>query len=137
MFDEERALIEQNFAISSRAVGQWLCAIPANVAASTSVGQPMSEDFASVGQAREARLQGEGRDANVWRFERYVDEVVATGGAPGRDVGGRPTLYAIPGSGCSPEADGWRRSRDGGWLRWARDTRCPAAIFISRGVGDG
>ena len=37
------------------------------------------------------------REANVWRFERYVDEVVPTGNVPGREAGGCPTLYATPG----------------------------------------
>lgn len=43
------------------------------------------------------KLQGEGITTSVWRFERYVDEVVPTGNVLGRDVGGRPTLYATQG----------------------------------------
>ena len=37
------------------------------------------------------------RKASVWRFERYVDEVVPTGNVLGGDAGGCPTLYATPG----------------------------------------
>lgn len=36
-------------------------------------------------------------EANVWRFERYMDEIVAAGNVLGRDAGGQPTLYATQG----------------------------------------
>lgn len=85
------------FFVSVAVLMSGCASIPSNMAANKWVGRPMNEAFASFGQPREVRQQSEGREANVWRFERYVDEVVPTGNVLGRDAGGRPTLYATQG----------------------------------------
>ena len=71
--------------------------IPANLAANKWVGKTMNDALSSFGPPRETQTQPDGRTRNVWRFERYVDEVVPTGNVLGRDAGGRPTLYATQG----------------------------------------
>lgn len=70
--------------------------IPANTAANKWIGRSVSEAVLSFGEPCEVKQEG-GRQASVWRFERYVDEVVPTGNVLGRDAGGRPRLYATQG----------------------------------------